>query len=751
MNGPPDERIVPTVTWSAGPGCHGGCGVFLHVNDGKLTKIEANPDHPYNQGRLCPRALALRDYVYHPDRLTRPLKRVGARGENRWEPISWDEAYALIETRMRDIRDRHGPESVLFIQGTGRNVGGWLLLLAYAYGSPNWLQGGLTGNSCFHPRLVCMAMTQGDYTVPDCSQFLPGRYDNPEYRFPETVMIWGQNPANTCNDGFMAAWIIDCMKHGSNAIVVDPVYTWVASKAKIWLQLRPGTDGALALGLLNVIINEELYDKDFVEKWTFGFDKLAERVQDYPPDRVAEITWVPKDKIIEAARLFATSKPASVQWGVPVDMAPEGAQVANSLIHLWSITGNVDIPGGMAISRMAFDVPPYPMSQEAIREYYGEVMPAEQWDKRLGIDEFPVVRFFHWRAQADIVLNALITDKPYPLKGAWIAGNNMLASAANPRKYFEALNRLEFIVVVDTFLNPTAVGLADIVLPAATMAEREGVRTWWTPLSAMNRAVTVGECRADEEICFDLAKRFNDKLRWNSLHELFDDFLRPSGMTYEELRQKGWVVPPEGHPTRPYRRHEKGLLRKDGKPGFRTPTGKIELYSTHFEQFGYDPLPSYQEPHMSPYSTPELAKEYPLILSTGRRSVLYFHAEHRNIDALRELEPDPVIEIHPETAKDLGIADGDWVWVENAHGRCKRKATYLPLIHPRVVQAAHGWWLPEIKPEDMFGLWDVNINQLIPDGTSAKCGFGGGQYKSLLCKVYRAESGVEGRYRRQTI
>jgi anaerobic selenocysteine-containing dehydrogenase len=713
--------------------------------------MEGNPDHPYNNGRLCPRALAITEFIYHPDRLRSPLKRIGKRGENKWEKISWEEAYELIENRMGQIRDEHGAESMVFIQGTGRNVGGWLLLVAYSYGSPNWLQGGLTGNSCFHPRLVCMRMTQGDYTVPDCSQFFQERYAHPEYELPETIMIWGQNPANTCNDGFMAAWVIDCMKQGSKSIVIDPIYTWVASKADIWLQIRPGTDGALALGLLNVIINEGLYDKAFVEKWTHGFDKLSERVQEYPPEKVSQITWIPKEKIIQAARLFATSHPASIQWGVPVDLAPEGAQVANSVIHLWAITGNIEIPGGMAIARMAYDVPPYPMSQEAIAEYYGDVMPPEQMAKRIGIEEYPVAKEFHWRAQADMVLEAMLTDKPYPLKGAWIAGNNMLTSAANPRKYQEALNRLDFIITSDVFMNPTIVALADVVLPAGSMAERDGIRAWWTPLNAMQKSIDVPDCKPDEEVCLEMARRFNPNLKWQNLRELFDDFLKPSGMNYDELKEKGWVFPPEGHPTQPYRRHEKGLLRKDGKPGFNTPTGKVELYSTHLERMGYDPLPSYEEPHMSPYSTPELAKEYPLILSTGRRSVLYFHAEHRNIKPLRELEPHPVVEIHPDTARFLGINDGDWVWLENPHGRCKRKARYFHGIHPKVVQSPHGWWLPEKKAEELFGLWEVNINTLIPDGTQAKCGFGGGQYKSIMCKVYKADEGIEGIYQKESL
>ena len=387
---------------------------------------------------------------------------------------------------------------MVFIQGTGRNVGGWLLLLSYSYGSPNWLQGGLTGNSCFHPRLVSMRITQGDYTVPDCSQFFQERYEHPDFVLPKCILIWGQNPAVTCNDGFMAPWIIDCMKRGTKAIVVDPVYNWVASKAAIWLQLRPGTDAALALGLMNVIINEGLYDKEFVEKWTHGFDKLSRAGQGVSSgEGRRRLPGFPKKKSSTPPGSSRPSHPASVQWGVPVDLAAEGAVVCNSVIHLWTITGNIDIPGGMAIARMALDVPPYPMSQEAIaRVLRGRHVARADGANGSGWMTIPMIKEFHWRAQADMILKALLTDKPYPLKGAWIAGNNMLASAANPRKYYEALNRLEFIVVVDLFMNPTAVALADIVLPAATMAERDGIRAWWTPLNAMQKAIEVPDCKA---------------------------------------------------------------------------------------------------------------------------------------------------------------------------------------------------------------------------------------------------------------
>lgn len=741
------EQVIRSVTWSAGPGCHGGAGVLLTVKDGKLEQIEGDPTHPYNQGSLCPRALALKEYVYHKDRLTYPMRRVGKRGENKWERISWDEAFDEIERRMREIKEKYGAESMIFVQGTGRDVGTWHLLLAYSYGSPNWLQGGLTGNSCYHPRLAAMKIVQGDYSVPDVGQFLPGRYKDPDFKLPELIVLWGQNPPTTCNDGFYGNWIIDCMKRGTKVMVIDPYYTWTASRAELWLQIRPGTDGALALGLLNVIINEGLYDKEFVEQWCYGFDKLKERVQEFPPSRVAEITWIPEEKIREAARLLARSKPASIQWGVPIDMCAEGLSVAMALVDLWALTGNIDTPGGMAIAKPAFEAWPYPLSLDAVLDIFGNVMSEEILKtKRVGAREYPIVRDFHWRAHPDKVIEQIFTGEPYPIKGAWIAGNNFLVNGANPQRLYDAFNRLDFICVTELFMTPTAAALADIVLPGATFAEKEGVRGWWAPLNAINKAISVGECKSDAEISFELAKRFNPDMPWKSLRDFLDDLIKPANITYEELREKVFIWPEKGHKTLPYHRHLRGLLRPDGQPGFNTPTGKVELYSTLMEKWGHDPLPHYEEPWMSPYSTPDLYKEYPLILITGGRTIAFFHSEHRQMRSMRQIHPYPEVVIHPDTAAPLGIQEGDWVWIENHLGRCKRKATLSDCIHPKMVAASHGWWYPELGADSWFGMKDpdLNLNTLIPHNTQAKYGFGGGQYKSLLCRVYKADGGIPG-------
>jgi len=801
-------KIIRTTTWSAGPGCHGTCGVLAYVKDGKLVKVEGDPDHPWNQGRLCSRCLAMTQYVYHPDRLTHPLKRVGKRGEGKWQEISWDEAFDLIEQRMNKIREEFGPESVIFAMGTGRDIGPWICLLAYAYGSPN-VMFALSGVACYSPRIAAVEMVQGDYCILDAAQWFPKRYDDPHYKIPECIIVWGYNIPASCPDNVFGHWIIDLMKKGTKIIAIDPRLSWFASRAEKWLSLRPGTDGALAMGFLNVIVNEGLYDKDFVEKWTNAphlirsdtgkllrendltkggspanfviWDKAStrpavwdsgnvaykqndvkpalegefkisladgatvtaktvwaafcEEVNNYPAKRVSEITWVPEKDIIEAARLYAKSKPASIHWGVPIDMTPAITPTVQAITNLWCITGNLDIPGGNVIARYAFDAVAYalPGAEGVIK-----LESKEADKKRIGADRYGPLNKFILRAQPDLALEQIFSEKPYPIKGMWIQSCNPVAGIGlDPKRWVEALKKLDFVVAVDLFMTPST-QLADVVLPAASFLEKDGVRSWWIPLQTINKAITVGECKPDVEINFELAKRFDPNLRWKNIYELFDEIIKPSGLTFKQLQEKGWAFPPQGHPSTPYHRFEKGLLRPDKKPGFQTPSGKIELYSSLREEWELEPIAHYEEPPFTPVSQPEMLKKYPLILSTGRRSPVYFHTEHRNIPWLRKIDPDPVVEINPQTARSLGIENGQWVWVENWMGRCKLKAKVTAVVPRWMVMAAHGWWFPEKPPQEpsLFGVWESNINQLIPMGAQGKDGLGA-PVKHLLCRIYK--------------
>jgi anaerobic selenocysteine-containing dehydrogenase len=804
-------EIIKTTTWSPGPGCHGGCGVLVHVKDNKVIKVEGDPDHPWNQGRLCSRCLSMTQYMYHPDRLKTPLKRVGKKGEGKFAPISWDEAFDLIEEKMKKIREDHGPESVIFHQGTGRDIGGWISMLAYAYGSPNWMFG-LSGISCYTPRLMMMSITQGDFAVVDASQWHEKRYDDPEYKVPETVTIWGQNLPATCPDGFFGHWYVDLMKRGTQLMVIDPRCTWIASRAKLWLQLRPGTDAALALGFIHVILKENLWDHAFVEKWTNApflvmekdagplllreshiraggsdenfvvhdaasgdvvvwdskdqsykkpdtapsltgafnvtladgslatvktvWTRYQENAAAYTPEKVSEITWVPADKIVQGARMYAKSAPSALHWGLPIDTIPSTIPTSQAINHLWCMTGNLDIPGGNAIARYACDVVTYPYhSGGAILS-----LPDEVAKKRIGMNEYGPIRDFRAWAQPDKVLEQIFSGKPYEIKGMWIQTANPIAcTGMEPGKWRDAIKKLDFTVCVDLFMTPTAM-LCDVILPAASFLEKDSLKAWWVPLQAIKKTVDVADCKSDIEINLELSKRFMKDFPYKSVHDLFDSLLASAGMTYKDLQEKTWIMPPDGHPSKPYFRHEKGLLRPDGKPGFRTPSGKVELYSSWLEKWELAPMPYHEEPPYSPVSTPDLFKKYPLILCTGRRMGPFFHSEHRQVPWLREQQKDPVLEIHPDTAEKLGIGNGEKVCVENWLGKITVTALTTPIIHPDVVMAEHGWWFPEKEGAEpsLFGVWDVNVNQLIPMSNEGKGGLGA-PIKSMLCRVYKAK------------
>jgi anaerobic selenocysteine-containing dehydrogenase len=725
-----DELTVTRSNAWSGPGCHDGCGVLLYTDKaGKLVKVEGDPENPFNQGRLCIRCLALPELTNHPDRLQYPMKRVGERGENKWERITWDEAYDTIEKEFSRIKEKYGPESVLFSQGTGRDIMMYKDRLAFAFGSPNTTSIGLSGNACYLPRVAMMLVTTGSFAVVDCSQYFSDRYDNPQWKLPECIILWGNNPLVSNPDGFFGHWVVDCLKRGTKLIVIDPRLTWLASKADLWLQIRPGTDAALAIGMLNIIIQEGLYDKDFVDKWTLGFEKLGERAKEYPVERVSEITWIPKEKILAAARLFAKSKPAAIQWGLAVDMTKESLPAAQAISNLWTITGNLDVPGGMITTYPPFGVMSW------LGGWGSELISEEMHKKRLGVEKYPILRYGFMMTSPDLQADTLLTGDPYPLKAAWLQTQNPLSCmSADPKKTYAGLRNLEFVVVVDLFMTPTAVACADIVLPSATYAERDGVRALWYYVGLINKVTQVGECKSDMQINLELGKRFNPKAYpWKDVREMFDEIIAGTGLTFEQLREQGAPL----YPPFAYKKYEKGLERRDGKIGFNTPSGRVELCSPAFEAWGLDPVPYFEEPPESPVSTPELYKKYPLILTTGARPWSFFHSEHRQVKRLRALRPDPLVEIHPDTAAVYGIQDGDWIWIENSKDRCKRRVKLTPTIHPKVINADHAWWYPEkeAKEPSLYGLWDVNINKLIPF-LPGRSGFGG-NYKSLLCKIYK--------------
>jgi len=690
--------------------CHGGCGVLVHVVDGAIREVTGDRASPLNKGLLCPKARAGPELVYHPDRLTHPMKRIGARGDGQWARISWDEAYDIIAVRLTRIIEENGPESIAIGTGTGRHHCNFVPRFANALGTPNWCEPGHA--QCFFPRVNVSRLTFGE--LPVCDYYGQVR--------PAGVLVWGHNPLNSGPDGELPFHTRRLMNAGKTRyIVVDPRRTQIAEQAAVWLQVRPGTDDALALAMIQVIIAEELYDKPFVGKWTFGFDRLAAHVRPFTPEWAEPITWVPADTIRAAARLFATTKPATLEWGCAIEHTPSSIQTARAISILPALTGNIDIPGGWVFGTPA--AAPVPSLEE-------NLSPAAR-SKRLGSQEFRLLGQANVQPSAHIpaVFKAMRTGEPYPIRAFLVFGNNPLLTYASSKVVFESLKKLEFLMIMDLFMTPST-DLADLVLPAASWLEVDAMPLF--PYFAENAAlvqqkiVQVGECKQDEVVFAEIARRMNLKVGTEDPKDVYDRQLAATGITFDALRERGALWRPMS-----YRKYE--------QTGFKTKSGKIELYSLALEELGYPPLPSYAEPPESPLSTPEVAREFPYVLTSGARILNFFTSEHRQLSKLRNGHRDPVVEMHPDTARRHGIHSGDWVWIETRRGKIRQRAKLTDGIDPRVINIEFGWWFPERKDRE-HGVWESNANVLTDIGPPYDPAMGTYQLRALLCRIAKAEA-----------
>jgi anaerobic selenocysteine-containing dehydrogenase len=690
--------------------CQIGCGVLVHVKDGRITKVEGDPESPLNEGVLCSKGLASLEYLYHPDRLNRPLKRLGERGDGKWQPVSWDEALDTLAGELAKSRDKHGVESVLFVSGSfkGGYQNQYFRRFANVFGSPNTIG---TGQVCFLPRMMASRITYGFFTAPD--------FQYP----PASIVVWGKNLAENLHHVYRR--MMAAVEHGAKLMVINPRKVEGTDRASLWLKPRPSSDLALALALMNVIINEDRYDKVFVEQWTKGFDELRAHVQDYTPERVAEITWVSAEEIKEAARFYATNKPACIHWGNVFDHGVNSFQAARAICILRAITGNLERPGG----DIRWVPPPLrghqlgPGSPEL--SLFKKVSPEV---RQRAISKGKLLPTVSYSLFQDAI-NAILYGNPYPARAAFFQGSNTLLTHSNAQEEYQALLKLDFLAVADMFMTPTA-ALADIVLPVTTYLEFDGIIAppYSLPVASVQQKITrVGECRSDYEILRDLAKRLGlGEYFWDTEEQCLDFILAPCGLSFNEFRNIGVLMG-----IKQYRSYQ--------SEGFPTPSGKVELYSSKLKEWGFDPLPVYYEPPETPYSSPELAIEYPLVLTTGKREH-YRHSGGRQIASLRREQPDPVTYINPQTAGSLGIADGDWVYVETRRGRIKQRAALLPDIDPRVVVVDYAWWFPEDGPGDLYGWTKSNVNILTDDQPPFNREVGSPNLRGFLCKVYKAST-----------
>lgn len=681
--------------------CFAACGVLIQVEDGRVTGVKGDPDSPVNYGVLCPKGQAAVELLYHPERLTHPLKRIGEKGRGQWARIPWDEALDTIADKLSGIRDAYGPEQVAFLQGSAKGlIDNYNERLANVFGTPNFAT---TGHVCFLPRLFASKMTCGSYTVPD--------YE----KSPACIMVWGANLVETrIGEHFRTA---RQLKGGTELIVVDPVQTLLAKKARTWLQLRPGTDLALALAMIHVIIDQELYDREFVEHFVVGFDRLKDHVQKYSPAKVSKITWLAPEKINDAAVFYACSKPASIQWGNAVDHGVNSFQTARALAILRAITGNLDVPGGDVL-------PSYPLAGQSVPDItLRDRIKPQVWEKRIGADQKQLPLF--QRVLPKNLVKAILDETPYPIRCAYVHASNPLLTFTNAERTRRAFEKLDFLAVSDFFMTPTA-ALADIVLPAATFLEYDSVVAppYYPFAQVQQKVVQIDECRSDFEITNGLAARLGmQDIFWNDTEDLLDEVLKPTGLTFKEFREKGVVAGATA-----YRKYEKS--------GFETPSGKVELYSNRLAAWGFDPLPAYREPPDSPLNDPDLARAYPLIL-TSKKSIYYLHSGGRQVKSLRQGHPEPVVYLHPDTAAAESIEDGDWVYIETKRGRVKQKAFFSNSLDPRVVCADFGWWFPEEGNYELHGWKESNINLLFDDQSLDSPETGSLNLRGLVCRVYK--------------
>ena len=532
-------------------------------------------------------------------------------------------------------------------------------------------------------------------------------------------MFWGHNPVITGPDGELSFPVRRALKAGSFGIVIDPRRSETAKQCKMWLPIRPGTDCALALAMIHVIINENIFDREFVENWTVGFRRLKAHVIDYTPGWAETVTGVNAEDIVTAARRYALYKPSVLEWGVAIEQTPNSLQTVRAISILRGLTGNIDIPGGDIFGMNI--VRPYPVLRDKL--------PKESAGKRIGGRDYKLLggfRAFLPSAHIPGVFKAMRTGDPYPIHALLNFGSNPLVTVANSKKVYESLLKLEFIVAADMFITPTAC-LADYFLPAAFWPEVNQIielpYVAGNAVIAQRKVVQVGECRQDEEILNDLAKRLGLPGSEQSLEEILDYRLEPLGVSFDGLKKKGIVAAPL-----------KYLKYKE--KGFRTPSRKVELYSRALERLGYAPMPTYSEPPESPVSTPGLTKKFPYVLTTGARRNEFFHSEHRQIDSLRKRRPFPFADIHHDTAAENQISNGDWIYISSPRGRIKMKANVMDDIKKGVVNIDHGWWFPE-KKEHNFGVFDSNANVLTSDSPPYDSAFGSYQLRGLLCSIQR--------------
>ena len=694
----------------------------------KVVKIVPDPSrYPFDASIVirCRRFASNLEILDHPSRVNYPLKRIGQRGSGKWQQVTWNEAMDAIATRLLDLKEGQGAETLATCIGAPHSIYWPLHRFLNLFGSPNNIG---IGHICWNPAIWVQSITYGWPIEPELDPALT-----------QCAILWGVNPAES-DSSLLWKIISQYRETDHKLIVIDPRYTETAAMADYWVPIQPGSDGALALSLLHVIINENLYDHDFVARWCHGFDQLCRRVADYSPDRVSGIIDIESGVIVEIAHLFATLKPATIFSGLGIDQSGLNCtQTLRSLAILRAITGNLDKPGACHLGEKPDYIP------ESSLELTEMLSPAQR-QKKLGNNLFRLQNLESFEklsrytqlqgkqlparyltsAHPYLAWQAMITGKPYPIRALIVMASNPMLTQANTRMVYTALKNLDLLVVLEEFITPTAM-LADYVLPIAGSLEHSMVQTNGGVSNVAYGGTGVVsplyQRRTDYAFWYDLALRCGqtEYWPWKTLETAYDYAFAPAGLNWPEFCRTGLYS-------------QQPVYQKYESAGFTTPSGKVELYSGLLEKLGYDPLPNYSQANNK-------SPDYPLELITGIRHQPYFATEFRQINKLRRVRPEPIVEMGLKTAAQLNLNTGERVWVETPEGRIKHILQPVEM-KPGVVAIEYGWWFPELTAEEpsLGGVWKSNANLLTrSDIEGCDPILGQWSYRTLHCRVYKVK------------
>ncbi|KJS03765.1 MAG: formate dehydrogenase [Desulfobulbaceae bacterium BRH_c16a] len=673
--------------------CSSCCPVEVEVAGHTLVRARRKSLVAPANRLSCARLAAAADIVTSPGRLTTPLIRTSNGADFR--ESTWEEAIALVAQKFIDHKEQAGAQSVAWLRGMAADWGtpwDYANRLMNLFGSPNTIG---NGSSCSVARDMAQSYTYGSMAFP-------------EPRQANCIIVWGKNVDNSSLSA--AEDIRHAMKNGAKIIVIDPVRTALANRADLWLQIKPGHDGLLAMAMIHVIISEKLYESDFVDRYTVGFAELKKTAAQYSPRAVSEQLWLTAEQIRLVSHIYATAKPASIIDGNGLDMHREVFQSTRAIAMLRALTGNLDKPGGDALPK------PVPVRNIQMRERLHGALPITH--------EYPLFNSFSdtWGNQVQgCVIDAILDRSPYPLNMVVVQSGNPVITMADANRARKAFARLETLVVIDMFMTETA-KLADVILPASscfekTQLNRSSIRN--NPIFLQRGVIPpVGSSWPDWKIVFELGRKlgFAAEFPWTSVEEAIDYQLEPTGITVKELLENEPGFRLGAHSYEKYK----------GK-GFDTPSGKVEFYSPRLAQAGFAAVPFQDGPGDSSIGFADCSDEYPMLGMSGSRDIRFTNTQFRTIPSLLKDGAGCIVDIHPDDARLKIIADGDEIRVETPKGAIEMKARISPLVRAGTVCIAWGW-----------GEYDArsNLNVLTEDDKRSTI-TGTSTSRSFMCRVRR--------------